>query len=530
MSSDTQQKKSRPFRKYVRKPLYFVWTFLTGWLTTRKFRKFAAGIPALVVTAGILFLVIRNQNVDKETVIENYRKASRAAMQIGNYGQAEVLLKRLLTLQPNEPSTKYQLAMCSEEQGNLSRAYSMMNQIAPANGSGFAPAHFWLAEKHIGGNPARLSDPGSQRVIKNHLNASAKDPKLSNASNFYLSQLYVAQGDFKKAIAAYEKISQRGPTYFQTLSRMYVTAGDLERAENAARAGLRDLQQRIKKTPESRQLYFMAAQTAVALKEFEQGIQLLKSGMQLSAKELAKNQKQLQKEKESAGKEKLEKEKDILISEHRRFMEAIAIAYAAWFDATPQDDLDSRLSRIDQAIQYGPNVSFVVTRLAKLSTEIDTDSERFASLHAAIANGTASGAAHSILGTHALENDEFLKAEQHFRMAVSHQPYAAKTLNNLAWCLSHKENPNLEEAKQFATRAIQLAPNDFRIIDTRAIIHVLMDDKNAAIRDYEQILKLKPDHLETCRQLAKLYAQIGLSDLANQFETRVKKLSDKGDS
>lgn len=461
----------------------------------------ANGVPALLLVIVLVVLLWRNQNIDTDAVARRYSKATQDAIKAKEYDQAELLLRKLLKLQPKDPSHKYFLAICWENKGNEHRAASIISQIAPHDTNGYAPAHYWMARKLMAKNDIRQTDRRTAQAIEHHLKASLKDTRVQNSVQMNLAQLYASQREYDKAIAAYEQLKKRGPRYWPTLSMLYTSAGKTTQAERAAEQALKDLTKRSKQQPENIAISFMRAEAAASLKKFPEALESLLTGL------------------------KLAEPKDRI-----KLRQGIAMLYCSWHDATPEEESEKRLELLNEAMKYGPDVSRVLSTLTRVANEAGEDPTQYKILEDAIIEGRAPAAVHFVLGTSALEKGEFTNAQTHLEIVVEHQPQAVNALNNLAWALAHMEQPDLERAETLANQAVRLRPNDTRIIDTRARILDKAGDTMGAIHDYEKINRIDPGKRETYERLAALYEKAGLKDLSKRFQEKVDSLPEQGDS
>lgn len=82
-------------------------------------------------------------------------------------------------------------------------------------------------------------------------------------------------------------------------------------------------------------------------------------------------------------------------------------------------------------------------------------------------------------------------AEQWYRAALRIEPNHVQTLNNLAW-MTALRGSSLDEARGFIDRAISVAGNEARLIDTRGCVLLARKDAAAALRDFETSLRMHP--------------------------------------
>ena len=471
-------------------------SFLSDWLKTRHWVGFAAGLPAITVAIVLVITLFRNQSVDAETTAKSYVLASQAAIDAEEYAQAELLLRKLLVLQPNEESHKYHMAICWENLNNRSRARSIMSRIAPDDETGYAPAHFWMA-KYL--SKVRTANDSSQtKLLEHHLKSASSDKRFQASINRQLAMLYTRQGRFDLAVKSFQSIKIRGPQYWMTLAKLHASNGSFAKARQAANNAYNDLDRRLSEDSTQKQLWSPYLEIALRLEKFDEAIEKLEA-----AKEKAKTR-----------------------TEKMTFDHGISLAYCGKFDATPNSQPKQRLELIDQAMSYSPNSSHVLTRLSQIVAASGESAEKFQSLNNALVEGRAPVAVHFILGTAALQKEEFQKAQTHFEIVLRNKPRHVASLNNMAWSLAHNSKPDLNQALEYANKTLKLAPNDVRFLDTRARILEKTGDVKGAISDFEAIIKSDPENQFALERLAELYETAGLSDLAKGVR---KKLLETGD-
>ncbi len=82
-------------------------------------------------------------------------------------------------------------------------------------------------------------------------------------------------------------------------------------------------------------------------------------------------------------------------------------------------------------------------------------------------------------------------AERWYRHALTLSPNDATILNNLAWLLA-LQSRSLQEAKQLIDRAIRIAGDEPRLLDTRGCVALASGQAAIALRDFESSLAIQP--------------------------------------
>jgi tetratricopeptide (TPR) repeat protein len=98
-------------------------------------------------------------------------------------------------------------------------------------------------------------------------------------------------------------------------------------------------------------------------------------------------------------------------------------------------------------------------------------------------------------------------AEKWYRHVLKTEPKHVQTLNNLAWMLGLREK-SLDEAQALIDRAIKVAGNEPRLLDTRGVVALARKENDKALRDLENSLRHQPGPV-TALHLARARLQKG---------------------
>jgi len=100
------------------------------------------------------------------------------------------------------------------------------------------------------------------------------------------------------------------------------------------------------------------------------------------------------------------------------------------------------------------------------------------------------------------------QAARHFEMAMEAQPELPDSYNNLAW-LYAENGVELGRALELADRALELAPDDPSLLDTKGWIFFKMGDLGQALEILERAAELAPNHPEIISHLETVRREIG---------------------
>jgi Flp pilus assembly protein TadD len=119
----------------------------------------------------------------------------------------------------------------------------------------------------------------------------------------------------------------------------------------------------------------------------------------------------------------------------------------------------------------------------------------------------------SYLGEDASQRQDWAAAETHLRLAAKLRPDAAPVLNNLAYALVQRKDP---QALALARQAVQLVPWSSAFLDTLALSHAASGDVKSAIEWQDKAVTLSPQNGAYRLQLAKFYLTAGQKSKARE--------------
>jgi tetratricopeptide (TPR) repeat protein len=117
-----------------------------------------------------------------------------------------------------------------------------------------------------------------------------------------------------------------------------------------------------------------------------------------------------------------------------------------------------------------------------------------------------------------LRNQRVPEAELAFREAIRLDPKMADAYNNLAFLAAEKK-ANLDTALDWAKKAVELAPESPRFLDTLGWVHRARGELDIAASVLEKGSRLKPAHADIFYHLGIVYAEKGRNaDAVRSFE------------
>ena len=467
--------------------------FILQWWASRRWLSLVWGLPAIV--CGLAFLVVepwhgRTRPADRA---RQFDQIGRNALKQGDLQAANVAFRRIAFVDAASPAACYGLALTAEEQGDRLSARSWMDRIAPETGSGYAPAHFWLATDLM----ARETPLSAQEanVLEHHLRQAMRNPAQELQSRLSLIRLYMLRGETEKAVAQVEQAAKLQPALLLDLAQLHAQAGRTVQARRAAVKAAEFFKVRTAAAPDqplNRQAW---AASLVLQERYEDAISVLGAGLSLPDPE--------------------------------PIHKTMAAVYLQWLIATTTPDKPDavrQLEFLERILQHDPSNERALMMLGSLAVAEDESAEQaFDLLNQMLARGAAPGLIHLALGTRAMMKGDLELGLVHLEQALERNARVPEVLNNLAWALAHRDPPDLPRALQLAETAQTLA-NHPETYDTLGTILAKMGRPREAITQLENALRVLPPRAEIHRTLSEQYEQLGNEKLAAEHRQLAEKL------
>lgn len=490
----------RNFRRWfsrIRLPQFltvdFYWSILTWPIRTvfsawqqGRIRNLLLGVPALVAIVMIAWFSASSRLQARGISAEYWVKAQKAISQ-KQYAQAQLLLNRIL--QENTAhvqDARHGLAVIFEEVGQEDRAAALFRMLAPDNKQGYPEAHRRLAILTSSDINTQTS-PEDLKTFLWHLKAAKEEKSAGMALawgrySLAVRDLPTAKKHFRRAVEQY-------PELLVTLGQIETFTGSQDAAISTYNQAAEYLSEEIRKQPTKNISRIDYAQVLMRLGRFDEAKIILEEGLRLSPKD-AKTWNWL------------------LASLHVNFHDLMSV------EGQPISDL---LSQLDRALTLDSNNGPALTRLmAYAEAEVTGNVELRSILSRVIAEGKQPALAHLAMGNLCWLEERRDVAMFHFEQAMAIRDDIPVMLNNLAWLISHDEKkPDVDRAMGLINAALEKQPDNPSFLDTRGNILVMKKEWRAALTDLEKALKgvkaKKPVH----KQLALVYTELGMQEMAN---------------
>jgi tetratricopeptide (TPR) repeat protein len=204
---------------------------------------------------------------------------------------------------------------------------------------------------------------------------------------------------------------------------------------------------------------------------------------------------------------------------------AVAVVTTAWAREVHAEkgDANQVLALTSAALKADPSNANALMLLTDLTRDVVAGKQSIGLLKQQLAIGESPWLIHLILGTRSLELGNMDEGAEHLEQAVKLNPSAAVAMNNLAWTLANQEPVDLGRAETLAGQAVQLAPGNPQIRETRGQIYVKRGRWKEALTDLEAVLPVYSRDGALARQLpqvheslATAYENLGNADMARR--------------
>ena len=178
-------------------------------------------LPAMLMMALFTFVIIQVFSRGK-VIVQRYQKGAQAALQKRDFPLAKTYFTRLMSDRELSPRQKLAWVDILAKTGDSLQAEEKLNELAPFERAGFAPAHELqaiLLAKSIG----KSEDPDLLPKLHWHLkNSVSNTPELNEAWARY----YLACEDYENAIVALNKAALENPGFYLMLARLHQVRGE----------------------------------------------------------------------------------------------------------------------------------------------------------------------------------------------------------------------------------------------------------------------------------------------------------------
>ena len=416
-----------------------------------------------------------------------------------------IYLQKLISLKPDEPKYRFQLAAARMADGDQPGALSILEEIAPVETPGYAPAHLTLAQyamSHKANN--RLELYGNIELALKHIQRGlSRDPDNRKLKELWVGALR-SKGSLGQAYDVATELFEENPAIYKLLLTFNEQLGRTERDAQILNSAVSKYQE-VLRTPETRnnnrlwdESWRGMVDALVQQNQFDEAEGLLK-------KEIASYSSTT----DGAAR-----------AIHLQPM--LASLYSAWAASirqTQSGETDKAtvqmlmLEKLKVAYQLNPTDENVLQSLSILAlSDIENVSLATRKIYDPENHVQAPSVVLNQLGSNALGKKDYENAISFFERALDKDPSEPTIRNNLAYAYLSAERRNAERALKLVDEAMVSLKR--RSVDpavlsryrhTRGTALMQLDRLSEAIAEFETTLATRPNHVLTLRALLECY-------------------------
>ena len=324
----------------------------------------------------------------------------------------------------------YEYAAMLGRRDEFSRATGIMVSLAPLDDSGYAPAHYWLAEQMM---PSKaLLSPTNADLLKRRLEFSLMGIDAVPAAHVPLVDLAVKARKWSIATEHLEVVVPRRPDLLMTLAHAYREQNNAPKANSTAERSAEYYAGRVRANPQDDDSRLQWAKALVFQRNLRRAMEVLQS---------AESAETDPRYASAMAQVFVLRMAETRINPQAQTGPADALRPAN----TPATALEvaSRIELLAQAVHYAPNQPGVLTALAQLSTEESPEGEQARSwLKESLARGKGTCNSPSDSRNRSRQQRRFgAQAAFHLEQAHQRDPRQVEAANNLAYVLARSDPP-----------------------------------------------------------------------------------------
>jgi len=474
-------------------------------------------LPAILVLT--LYGVVLARSIwIQDSLLGRYRGLAQAAIANSQNELAQTYYERVIELgKKRDPEDDLNLALAKFRSGDAEGGQTLLNQLAPDDGIGYAKAHRLKALQLVaaltraGGNANAKPvdetelpaiDQSAWDRVRLHLTRSGLDQPVELADLW--TAYFLAAGKADEAIARQMEVSELEPKRWVATARLCASFGDERQRKIASDRAEVYLAAKLSENPFDHLTRIDLARVYVDNQRMQEAGAVMAEGVRLAGTDTSPQAITL-----------------------RRAASDFLLMRIESLEAG-DDDLDKRHALVAKAIELDPNNRQAYGRLLALYQSYDSAERRsvlIRMLEQQIAGGNAIAMAHFALGAAKWMDGNQSDALWHTQRALQLQPNMTDVANNFAWLLAQGESPDLSRSLAMIETALAKRPGDYRYRDTRGTILMKLQRWEDALTDFESILPLVPpqDRPGVHQNLADIYSALGRPELAQRHRAEAER-------
>jgi len=493
-----------------------LWETLEGWLKSRRWRLILLLLLPLILLSGIGGLVLKGYLRNRQemtawyagqfqNVVDAEKKsattgAADSQVDFGSVGAndsdtnvgmdlAEITSRRLIGLQPGNENARFYVAQGMEKRGLKPHARVMMNNLAPEDRLGFAPAHAWIVQDLIQ-SAQKNQTPLPQKTLKHHLQCAIQDIDVQPQVLILYAALLDGEKKYDESLALLQRAANKDGRYWIDAAKFARRVGKLDSSFAAAKNSLSYFQALLSQTKDDTRfeevegIRVQIALSQALLNDHDKAIEVLMAGL------------------------RTDQPCNVL---RQALSNAHLFRYQSELERV-KDPSKVGLDDIEKAMFWNPANPQVADLVSQLMVFQQEQKEQIGTLlRKQIARGEGVALTHVLLANEAILDNKIEDALPHLEIAYPHFPNALNVLNNLSLALATIPNPDIKRAEELIEQAVKLGGESTELMDTRGQILAIAGKDLDAIRSFEKSISLMPNRIRTRERLIALYEKVGLT-------------------
>jgi tetratricopeptide (TPR) repeat protein len=405
--------------------------------------------------------------------------------------------RRLLQLNDRHELAHFIIATDLARSGKIAQARQLMSKVSPADGSGFAPGHAWLAESYLSRGTFDASGEATRDRVMHHVEQGVRWAGAGPQLRAFFATAIERQGEYDRAAEVLSGAVKQDPRIVAVLATM-VRRHKLDhdyRSEIGEARGL--LEQRLSSGGASIDDHFALASLLLVNGDPAEALQRVDAIAKIEP-----NHPSLPRLRSEAFRQ--------------QYRQAI----------TKQGDgIIAGLDLLDAALKADPSNPAIDSEIMYVIAQgIDVPGKLDDYLNERIASGSATALTHFILANQKIQAGKVKEAIPHLEVGLKLAPGSALMMNNLAYALALSAKTELPRALGLIAEAVNRSPGDPNLFETQGEIFLIARQPLDAVAALEKALSIDKRRISTRRLLVDAYEQAGLQDLAKAQKEFIAKM------
>ena len=426
----------------------------------------------------------------------NYqREGERRLRAASDFAGARPCFERALAVEGANPAALHGLALCLDGTGHSGDAAALMARLAPADRTGYYPAHLWQAQRLLQAAEPTAAD---RRLAEVHLQLALKLQPREAGAHALLAQLYWQSARYDEAEPHLVSAAPAAPALYLRLAELHAARQEWGQAAKEANLAVPFFRDRCRSAPQDVPARVFWAEAEMLAGRHADAVRILRA--------------------------------ELGSADQPVYLQTLGRVYASWAAAVERrDEADpgQRLQLVEEGLKYDPGNSDLLSALTPERTRPGEAAPTRALLLRLVSDGRAPASANLILGMDAWQRRDFAAARIHWETALRLAPQLNLAANNLAWLLANEDPRDLTRALALIDAALERAPHEPRFRGTRGAILSRLGRWREALPELIAALPASRASAAHHRLLSETYLQLGLSELAQEHRKRALMLDKK---